>query len=281
MKIVSRRGRRLLYPPYVQRYLDRLTAADQLAGSNLGLELVVTDGINIFLESMVNAGFLGTSNGVLAGASSIIKTGGLLVGARTRTATLTTYAEDMPLPQQFNFSESSYNRRTGWRANGINQYINLNFNNNTVGQNSHQTVYVTTPGTRSGFQPYIAGGATATGTSLIMQNSTTSLFFRNRNATGLSVGGAAVTATGYIGHSRSSSSQISTRWGGTTFLVAQNAETPASAPTLLFARNNTSTTPANYSAGGIAAYSAGETLADHSAYESYLITLMSALQGIQ
>jgi hypothetical protein len=116
-----------------------------------------------------------------------------------------------------------------------------------------------------------------------MQNGPFSLFFRNRNAFGLPVTGAAVTATGYIGHSRSSSSQISTRWGGTTFLDAQNAETPASAPTLLFARSDTFTTPSggNYSAGGIAAYSAGETLANHSAYESYLITLMSALQGIE
>jgi hypothetical protein len=57
--IVQRR--RLLYPAYVQDYLDRVTAADVAAGNTSGLEFGVTDGANTFIQDLVNDGLLGVS----------------------------------------------------------------------------------------------------------------------------------------------------------------------------------------------------------------------------
>ena len=66
-------GRQLLYPSYVQDYLDRVTAADASAGNTQGLELGVTDAFNTTLQAMVGDGSLGVSSNVLSQAASFIK----------------------------------------------------------------------------------------------------------------------------------------------------------------------------------------------------------------
>jgi hypothetical protein len=183
----------------------------------------------------------------------------------------------MPLPTAVNFVSDDYNRKTGLLGNRISKYVDLNFNNNLVGQNFHQAVYITSAGTQLGFQPYIAGGASLTGASLIMQNVNVGMFFRNRNSFGSQVvEAAAVTATGYMGHSRNNSTNITYRINGASTTVAQPAETAANAPTFLFARTN-DVSPLNYAACRIATWSNGENVDDQATYESILITYMNAI----
>jgi hypothetical protein len=136
--IVQRR--RLLYPAYVQDYLDRVTAADVAAGNTSGLEVGVTDGANTFIEDLVNDGLLGVSGGVISQAASVIKASVPMAGARTRLGAMTPLVGSAPT--SFNFVDGDYNRKTGLVGNGLDKYLNSNRNNNADPQNSfHLSVY--------------------------------------------------------------------------------------------------------------------------------------------
>jgi hypothetical protein len=136
--IVQRR--RLLYPTYVQDYLDRVTAADVAAGNTSGLELGVTDGANTFIQDLVNDGLLGVSGGVISQAASVIKASVPMAGARTRLGAMTPLVGSAPT--SFNFGDNDYNRKTGLEGNGLDTYLDSNRNNNADPQNSfHLSVY--------------------------------------------------------------------------------------------------------------------------------------------
>jgi hypothetical protein len=107
--IVQRR--RLLYPTYVQDYLDRVTAADVAAGNTSGLEVGVTDGANTFIQDLVSDTYLGVSGGVISQAASVIKASVPMAGARTRLGAMTPLVG--PAPTSFNFGDNDYNRKTG------------------------------------------------------------------------------------------------------------------------------------------------------------------------
>jgi hypothetical protein len=136
--IVQRR--RLLYPTYVQDYLDRVTAADVAAGNTSGLELGVTDGANTFIQDLVSDTYLGVSGGVISQAASVIKASVPMAGARTRLGAMTPLVG--PAPTSFNFGDNDYNRKTGLVGDGLTRYLDSNRNNNADPQNSfHLSVY--------------------------------------------------------------------------------------------------------------------------------------------
>jgi hypothetical protein len=138
-------GSRLLYPSYVQDYLDRVTAADVTAGNTQGLERGVTDGFNICLQGMVADGSLGVSSNVLAQAASTVKAGCLMAGARTLSGALTPIAADMPAPTNYNFVSGDYDRKTGLVGDGLSKYLNTNYkiSQYTTGENLHLGLFGT------------------------------------------------------------------------------------------------------------------------------------------
>ena len=71
------------YSPYVQDYLDRVTAADVAAGNTQGLESGVADAFAVAIEGLVGSAMLGVSGGVISQAASKIKAMPYMCGART------------------------------------------------------------------------------------------------------------------------------------------------------------------------------------------------------
>ena len=95
------RGSLLLYPSYVQDYLDRVTAADVSAGDSAGLERGVTDAFSQVLQDLVADAILGVIGGVIAQAASLSKAKVLMCGARTLTGALVPVVG--PAPTNLNF----------------------------------------------------------------------------------------------------------------------------------------------------------------------------------
>jgi hypothetical protein len=144
--LIKASGARLLYPGYVQDYLDRVTAADVAAGNTQGLESGVTDVFNTCLQNMVSDTILGVSGNVLAQAASRIKASCAMQGARTLSGAKVPLASDMPAPTLLGTVEGTggwnYNRRTGLQGNRIDNYIDSNRANNAEPQdNKHVAFY--------------------------------------------------------------------------------------------------------------------------------------------
>lgn len=235
LAFVSSTGRSLLYPTYVQDYLDRVTAADVAAGNTLGLELAVTDAFNTALQAMVADTSLGVSGGVLAQAASLIKASCAMQGARTLPGSLVPLAADMPAPTNFNFVAGDYNRQTGLLGNGSTKYLDSNRANNADSQNSaHIALYGTTWGATEGRakvpigrqiggfneRAFFASTAINLGQLSVRVQSTASVVPHSQPR-----------ANGFIGASRNNASTISIRNKNST-VAASQASSPPSSPTL-------------------------------------------------
>jgi hypothetical protein len=253
MLIVQRR-RLLLYPSYVQDYLDRVTAADVAAGNTQGLELGVTDAFNTTLQNLVGDSVLGVSGGVIAQPASTIKAMPFMAGARTLQGCLVPVVG--PAPTSFNFVDADYNRKTGLVGNGSTKYLNSNRNNNADPQNSnHNAVFVTSITGGSAAQ-FIGSGATGGVNGLGRDpTQTPGLFARSREGVIFRFG--VNTQAGFIGHSRPASTGFSVRHDNTTVFQAQTSATPDSNDVFVFRRNSES---AIYLSGRLAFYSIGESL---------------------
>jgi len=273
MLIVSRR-RRLLYPAYVQDYLDRVTAADVAAGDSSGLELGVTDAISAFMQDLVLISYLGVSVNVINQASSLIKAASILAGARTLAGALVPLVGAAPTAS--NFDVADYSRKTGLLGNTTNKYVNSNRSNAADPQNNrHAAVFANTPDNGGSFLLSARGTGTDIGSTGI----------RTRNASGSSCvnGFDAQDAAGaempintgtFKGVSRNNSSNYTSRVAGSNFTIARASGTPVSANYVLFARSDLVAT--TFFAGRISFYSIGEALT-LSLLEARVITLMAGL----
>jgi hypothetical protein len=227
----------LLYPAYVQDYLDRVTAADVAAGNTLGLERGVTDAFSTCLQALVADGILGVSGGVLTQAASLIKASCAMQGARTLPGSLVPLADDMPKPTNFNFVSGDYNRRTGLLGNGSTKYLNSNRNNNADPQDSkHLAVYSTTPDPGgAGTRGYIGASYTATGWTAILEgggvNTTNQIWLNSTSGVARRIGNS----TGFLGVSRSNSTQITGRNGGSNTIFSQSSQVPSGGAIFVFA----------------------------------------------
>ena len=281
-------GRRLLYPTYVQDYLDRVTAADVAAGNTLGLELSVTDAFNTCLQAMVADTSLGVSGGVLAQAASLIKASCAMQGARTLPGALVPLAADMPAPTNFNFVGGDYSRRTGLMGNGSTKWLNSNRNNNADPQNNnHRAAYVSTASTTSGtigpnIYPTVIGcGEGANGACAIgrFNAGSTSGYTRN-NCSAFSTDVSLGTATGAMGISRSSSNSYTLRFSGSNTTINATSQTPISVNLGIYddvAVGNVASV-SSYMDGRIAFYSIGSAL-DLAILDARITALSNAIQA--
>ena len=167
--IVQRR--RLLYPAYVQDYLDRVTAADVAAGDTNGLEVGVTDAASAFLQDLVSISYLGISGGVISQAASVIKASPIMAGARTLPGALVPVVGTAPTNVNNLFVPSDYNRKTGLKGNGTTKHLNSNRNNNADPQNSKHIAAFITATTGTGPTAVMGTNTVASGGSWVSRNS--------------------------------------------------------------------------------------------------------------
>jgi hypothetical protein len=257
MLIVQRR-RLLLYPSYVQDYLDRVTAADVAAGNTQGLELGVTDAFNTTLQNLVGDSVLGVSGGVIAQPASTIKAMPFMVGARTLQGCLVPVVG--AAPTNFSFVAGDYNRKTGLVGDGSTKYLDTNRNNNSDPQNSqHLSVHVSTLGTLlalSGLTDSAAAGISHIGAANV----------RSRNSTPLGV----AMQTGFNGISRNNSANFQQRVAASTATLTQASQPPANQSLALLR------TGSFYGTHRIAYYSIGESL-DLALLDARVTALINAI----
>jgi hypothetical protein len=200
-----------------------------------------------------------------------IKASCILAGARTLAGAL------VPLrgtaPTNFNFVSSDYDRKTGLIGNGSTKYLNTNRNNNADPQNSkHIAAYRkrAPTGTTGGI------GAGALVGNTINQNGASWLFDQvgtssdairvNQSPSIININYG--TGETFVGASRSNSSSISMRFGGTTTTASTTSQTPSNEDLYVF---NFSTAK---SSAHISYYSIGEAI-DLAKLDSRISTLMS------
>ena len=269
--IIQRRG--LLYPAYVQDYLDRVTAADVAAGDSNGLELGVTDAISSFLQDLVSISYLGVSANVISQAASVIKASPILAGARTRAGSLVPVVGTAPT----GFGTAggwNYNRKTGLQGNGTDNYLNANRLQNADTQNNfHMSLYSSNgiAGTAMGSSP--ATGSTTPADSISAGAGASDLRFRSRygGVTETDFGNRA--AAGFYGHSRTSSTGFTARSGGSDTSITTASSAPGANPMHIF-RRPFSASP-TWSTSRVAFYSIGGALT-LSLLEARVLTLINA-----
>ena len=249
------------YDTDAQDFINRVIAADVLAGNSSGLEVGVQNAINAFVVGCKADGIW-----------SAIKTACILAGARTLAGALVPLVGPAPTNVGNAFVSSDYNRKTGLLGNSLTKNLNSNRNNSADPQNSnHNAVYVTAAGT--GTNVYIGcGAATNEAGANNMGINAGTLFMRNRSSA--SFGSSNAGATGLIGTSRSSSTAFDYRFNGSTQQHTLTSQPPFNGNMFVF-----STTNNNFRANArITFYSIGEylILALLDARVSALLTAISA-----
>jgi hypothetical protein len=182
------------------------------------------------------------------GIWSAIKASCILAGARTLTGALTPLVGTAPT--SFNFVNGDYNRKTGL-VGGNTKYLNSNRNGNAEPQNNqHVSVYASTAIANSA--AVINSGNASSGSTAISYFGT-SLEYRSRRFVSSN---KVVKAVGFVGLSRSESSQFISRDSGSSSVRSSTSETPANENYTIFAWNNLGA----YTASRLAFYSIGESL---------------------
>jgi len=271
-------GSRLLYPAYVQDYLDRVTAADVAAGDTQGLERGVTDAFNVVLQGIVDDVCLGVSGNVISQAASKIKAMPFLCGARTLNGCLVPVVGTAPT--NFNFVGADYNRKTGLIGNGATKWLDSNRNNTADPQdNKHVSVYVTAAASNAALTTdYLGTGGLAAGGTRIIASSTantTTMRVNNISTDVDNIVTATSRPTGLYGASRSSGTSYTARAGQASFAVTRSSATPLSGNINLYRRSNDT----SYTDARFASYSIGEAV-DLAALEARIATLISTLAGL-
>lgn len=284
-------GRRLLYPNYVQVLLDRIKAADELAGNTQGLELGVTDAISTCVQALKNDGILGVTGAtpevqVLSQSASLIKASCFMMGARTLSGALVPLAADMPAPTNFNFSSPRYNRRTGLIGDGATTYLDSNRADSGDPQNSaHLSVYATTPST-TGNNTYSAYAGTGNNinsfrviyryNAFVGAGGVSAVSVYNRSAARLDTGG--MDSTGLIATNRANGSQITGRAAQLNFgPLSTTSNAPSSSTIFIFAENANGIPTARTNAR-LNFYSIGESL-DLAILDARITALSNAIQA--
>ena len=199
-----------------------------------------------------------------------IKASCILAGARTLSGAL------VPLrgtaPTNFNFVSGDYNRKTGLVGNGLTKYLDSNRNNNTDPQDSkHLAVWRTSQTQQAG----LIGNNTATnGTSWIYDGATgPGDTIRLNTSPSVFLSAAAFPSTGFIGATRSNSSQISYRFSEVTTTASSTSQTPLDENITVF-RGVVN----QYAGSRMTFYSIGEHL-DLAALDSRVSTLMTSINS--
>ena len=231
-----------LTEPEAVSYVAAVEAAD-----GQELEFGVAKAINDFVLGCKNDGIW-----------DAIKASCILAGARTLSGAL------VPLvgaaPTNNNFVEGDYNRETGLVGDGSTKYLNSNRANNADPQNSnHNALHISTANSSD---PAIfmgdGTGATAGNNRIVFSTvASSNLHFDSRSgANGAVLNVYSTNPTGFVGHSRSSSSLASFRVANTTTSHSMASVTPTATNVHVFSRE-LGGVPTN---ARIAFYSIGESL---------------------
>jgi hypothetical protein len=188
------------------------------------------------------------------GTWSAIKASCIMMGARSLAGALTPLAGTAPTNFSNNFVSGDYSRTTGLKGNRNNKYLNSNRDTLADGQDDHHaSIYLTEKeSTPAGARNYFHDGASSSPTFLA-SFSDTQAATRSRAA---SSSFPSIHAVGFLGITRSSSTQYQNRGNGTTNTVSTNSGTPNTTNMAIFA------TPAGAGStdARIAFYSIGSSL---------------------
>jgi hypothetical protein len=201
-----------------------------------------------------------------------IKSSAILAGARTLTGAL------VPLkgtaPTQFGTAGGwNYNRKTGLAANGTDNYLSSNRNNNADPQNSnHNAVWVSTAQSGTTTGQYLGSGLSNLGRNNLAHSvSPVTSFTRSRTATSFD---SFQIALGLFGHSRNNVNTFVTRVNGANTTTSAASATPENAIIDVFRRGT-----GNYCNGRLAFYSIGESLS-LTLLDARVTTLMNTLASV-
>jgi hypothetical protein len=224
-------------------YIAAVEAADAQA-----LETGVRDAINAFIVGCKADGIW-----------DAIKASCILAGARTLAGAL------VPLrgvaPTNFNFVSGDYNRKTGLVGDGSTKYLSSNRNNNADPQDSkHLSVHITTHPARIATHAYMGAGGASTGSTTLITTIPDRLWRINAGSAVSQT--ESTTLAGLFGSSRSTNSAIDITYGGvTTLSQALASGGPRAGDILIYCRNNTAGTAAEFfTPCRLAFYSIGESL---------------------
>ena len=138
-----------------------------------------------------------------------------------------------------NFVSGDFDAKTGLVGDGSSKYIDSNRNNNADGQNDQAMgLYATVlDSSASGFPALMGAGNTEIGCNLIARNSdpTTTMLTRNRRVSGATDSTVNGNAVGYMGMSRSGSSQYTYRANATSIDYTRSSATPLSRNIYIYA----------------------------------------------
>ena len=226
------------YDADAQAYITAVEAADAQS-----LETGVKDAINAFVTGCKTDGIW-----------TAIKACCILAGARTLTGALTPLVGTAPT-NNGPFVSGDYNRETGLLGNGSTKYLDSNRNNNADPQDNHHiSVYVSTARTNAS----IYMGAEISQRNSIYATGGTIVIGGLRSNSTIDTG-VAYTATGLVGASRTSSTNVNWRAGQTSGSGTNTSTTPDNLDIWVFCRNlsNAASSPTD---ARFAFYSIGESL---------------------
>jgi len=200
-----------------------------------------------------------------------IKASCILCGARTLAGALVPLKGAAPTNYNFVGLGTDYTRDGGLQGDGSTKYLDSGRANNADPQNSqHLAAYATSIAASNGV--FIAANAVAaTGTSSMLGGTVDTFFSRSQSSTGTS--NAANPNAGFVGISRSSSTDYIQRVNGGDSTVSVASQTPYSAALWVYRRG--SAAPA-YGSHAIAFYSIGEAV-DLAALDTAVSTLVSEI----
>ena len=209
------------------------------------------------------------------GIWTALKASCILAGARTL------YGALVPLvgsaPTNFNFVSADYDRKNGLLGNGTTKYLDSNRNNNADPQNSqHLSVYAVTAAIAGTTRAYIGHGtSTTSGMSYFVRSSApANITARSRRNIYFDTILGAGPSTGFIGQSRSNSSNYIFRASGSNTTLTRTSVTPSNGNIFFFNSNGLS----NRLNSNLSFYSIGEHL-DLGALSTRVNALMSDLSA--
>jgi len=227
------RGSLLLYPSYVQDYLDRVRGFD-----GLGLQRAVTDGLNTYISGLFSAGLVGTSGGVISQAASVIKSHAILAGANTLPGCLVPVVGTAPI--SVNWVASDYRRGQGL-GDTSNATKHLVLRSNTADPQDSQSIgFFMTSGTTGTMA--VGGGPTTGQTAVFVSPTSTAATspMRSRSGGGVTTTRGTAGVTGFVGLSRGTAANYITRFNNVEETITFTSQPPGVGNIFLFARNNTS-----------------------------------------
>jgi hypothetical protein len=210
------------------------------------------------------------------GIWSAIKASCLLAGPDTLAGALVPLVG--PAPTNFNFVAGDYNRVTGLKGNGSNKRLNSNRANNADPQNNrHIFTRVTDIGTSTAFKQVVGTATNGSGDvcdvlGLFLPNNQVST--RCRTTPGSSITLTSL-ETGSFAINRISSNVYTMIFGGVSYNIFLNSETPTSDNVSIFDRSKS--LPSNQAFDGrLSFYSIGESL-DLAKLDARITTYMASI----